>query len=375
MASSRLTWVYKRQHRAKDVPKDVIDEYESIIRHLYLDQNMTRLEVISHLKDSHGFTLTTSQFAKATKRWGFYKQPRQAQTIVQALEATIVPEPEPLDAIFDIEVDASGADDENESLFHTVNTLVLDSETLKNIENDDSLSRGDSCDKNHHSVPASQRQPRTDEGSCKEPSRETSDTLQKDENYHRTIRMPSRKCQPAGVKSPIRIWSAPKDQIPLTSRCSPTRVMDQRQKTLLTAEKTADSSSDYLACCYLFQDSFDCIEKKIRIGGKNIAGENLIRQLLDLMRIARSWRMAHYAIDLLQDSRFLEAAERDADETSVLPYTSAQDRMLFHAYLSGIYALIEGLEDEVQRHLGRLRQIRDELLANPNCSINVPEPV
>ncbi|KAJ4111220.1 hypothetical protein NW769_007397 [Fusarium oxysporum] len=120
---------------------------------------------------------STSQFAKATKRWGLYKQPRQAQTIVQALEATISPESEPLGAIFDIEVDALGADDENESLFHTVNTLSPDSRIPKNTEND--------------------------EDSCKEPSQKTGDTLMEAQEGRRKTRGSSSRCHPADVKSPI----------------------------------------------------------------------------------------------------------------------------------------------------------------------------
>ncbi|KAJ4051451.1 hypothetical protein NW760_006049 [Fusarium oxysporum] len=345
MASSRLTWVYRRQDRAKDVPKNVLDEYKNIIRHLYLDQNMTRLEVLSYLKDNHGFTLTTSQFAKATKRWGLYKQPRQAQTIVQALEATISPESEPLGAIFDIEVDALGADDENESLFHTVNTLSPDSRIPKNTEND--------------------------EDSCKEPSQKTGDTLMEAQEGRRKTRGSSSRCHPADVKSPIRISSAPKAQIPLTSRCSTSRILDQKQNTLLICDTTPELYLDYLACCYLFQDSFNCVAGNIHFSGKIAADENLIRQFLDLMRIAKSPSMGQSVINLLRYFHLLEAAEGDADKTSVLPYTSAQDRMLFHAYLSSIYSLIQGRENQAQRHLGRLRQIRDELVASPNCSLSM----
>lgn len=62
------------------------------------------------------------------------------------------------------------------------------------------------------------------------------------------------------------------------------------------------------------------------------------------MRIAKSSSMGQSAINLLLDFYLLEAAEVKTDEASALPYTSAQDRMLFHAYLSGLYVLIQGLE-------------------------------
>jgi transposase len=146
--------------------------------------------------------------------------------------------------------------------------------------------------------------------------------------------------------------------------------MDQRQ-TLLTHSTTAGLCSDYLACCYLFEDSFNCIEEIIRIHGRNLADENLIHQFLDLMRLARSPRMGESVIDLLRDFHLLDAAEGDADETSVFLDTPTQDRMLFHAYLSGIYVLLPCLDNKAQRHLGRLRQIRDELGASPSCSLGM----
>ncbi|KAF5598051.1 hypothetical protein FPCIR_3324 [Fusarium pseudocircinatum] len=83
---------------------------------------------------------STSQFAKATKHWGFYKQPRQAKTLARALEATALADPEPSGAIFDIEVDALDPADENESLFHIDNTLSPDFDIPKNAKDDE-----DSC--------------------------------------------------------------------------------------------------------------------------------------------------------------------------------------------------------------------------------------
>ncbi|KAF5576374.1 hypothetical protein FPCIR_12633, partial [Fusarium pseudocircinatum] len=87
MGSSNLKWVYGSTHRAQDVSNEAVDEYKNIIQQLYLDQNMTREEVLSHLKDTHGFSLSTNQFSKATKRWGFYKQSRRARANVTPPES------------------------------------------------------------------------------------------------------------------------------------------------------------------------------------------------------------------------------------------------------------------------------------------------
>ncbi|KAI1033957.1 hypothetical protein LB503_010983 [Fusarium chuoi] len=287
---------------------------------------------------------STSQFAKATKHWGFYKQPRQARTLVQALEATTLLEPEPLGAIFDIEVDAFGADDEDESLFHIDSTLDIP----KNAKDDEDL--------------------------CSELSRKAGDTSLEAQKSHRKTRVSSNRCHVADVKSPTA--NAPEAQIPSTLRFVPPRwrlpppkVLNLTQKVALRCGTAPQLYLDYLACCYFFQDSFDCIEE--RICGRTIADENLMRQFLDLMRITKSASSGQSVISLLRDSHLLEAVEGDADQTSVLPYTTAQDRMLFHAYLSAIYSVIQGKENRARRHLGRLRQIRDELLASPNCSLNM----
>ncbi|KAF5624614.1 uncharacterized protein FTJAE_10207 [Fusarium tjaetaba] len=288
---------------------------------------------------------STSQFAKATKHWGFYKQPRQAKTIARALEATALMEPEPSGAIFDIEVDALGADDEHEPLFHIDNTLSPDFDPPKNAKDD--------------------------EDSCKEPSRKAEDIFLEAEKSPQKTRLSSNRCHAANVKSPMRITNAPETQIPSTLRFSHPRVLDRNQKKFLMCGTTRELYLDYSACCYLFQDSFDCIMENIRFSSRIIADENLGRQFLDLMRMAKSTTMGESVISLLQDSHILEAAEGDADQTSVFPFTTAQDRMLFHAYLSRIYALIPGEEDQARRHLGRLRQIRDELVASPNCSLNM----
>ncbi|KAF4443400.1 HET-domain-containing protein [Fusarium austroafricanum] len=299
MSSSKLTWVYRRKDRAKDVSKDAIDEYKNIIRHLYLDQNMTRVEVLSHLKDNHGFTLSTSQFAKATKRWGLYKQPRQAQTLVQALEATIVQEPVPPGAVFDIEVDALGAIAENETSLQTGIDLIPDSNVLENIEDEPSSSGRDPNGKKNCSTDAPQRRPRTDEYPW-------------DLGY---------------------VDGEPEHRVADVTQRIPTVI--------------------------------------IRLYSKDLADENLIHQLLDLMRIAKSSRMGVSAIALLRELCLLGAAAGDTDETTLLLDASLQDRMLFHAYLAGIYGLFQGLENKTRRHLGRLREIKNELVASPDISLSM----
>ncbi|KAG9494879.1 hypothetical protein J7337_013108 [Fusarium musae] len=180
---------------------------------------MTRPEVISYLKDNYRFNLSTSQFAKATKHWGFYKQPRQARTLARALEATALADPESSGAIFDLEVDALHAANENESLFHIDNTLSPDFDRPKSAKDD--------------------------EDSCKEPSLKTEDTLSKAEKSHQRTRVSSNGCHTANVKSPMRITNAPKAQIPSTLRFSHPRVLDRNAKRSLVCDTTRELYLDY----------------------------------------------------------------------------------------------------------------------------------
>ncbi|KAF5637769.1 hypothetical protein F52700_4471 [Fusarium sp. NRRL 52700] len=139
MASSNLKWVYGLTHRAQDVSNEAVDEYKSVIRQLYLDQNMTRDEVLSHLQDVHGFSLSTNQFSKATKRWGFYKQPRQAQKRMRLpksiAEEKQAPNPlNPLDELFDFEPDILDTIDETESCSETGSQNFTDSQILGDVQ-------------------------------------------------------------------------------------------------------------------------------------------------------------------------------------------------------------------------------------------------
>ncbi|KAF4334821.1 heterokaryon incompatibility [Fusarium beomiforme] len=160
---SRLTWVYGRTHRAQDVSNEAVDEYKDIIQQLYLDQNMTRDEVLNHLKESYGFSLSTNQFSKATKRWGFYKQPRQAPTSVQAPEpiAEKVDETDPVEELFDFEPDTFDTIDETEAWVRTGSEYVPDPEILENVEDQLSSSELISNGHDHSLINISQPQPMT----------------------------------------------------------------------------------------------------------------------------------------------------------------------------------------------------------------------
>ncbi|KAF5583478.1 hypothetical protein FPANT_8163 [Fusarium pseudoanthophilum] len=148
MSSSNLKWVYGPTHRAQDVSNEAVDEYKSIIQQLYLDQNMTRDEVLSNLQDSHGFSLSANQFSKATNRWGFYKQPRRVQTRIQPPESITdereAPNPHnPPEELFDFEPDVLDTILETETCFRDSSETVADSHTLEDVQEQSSSTEMD----------------------------------------------------------------------------------------------------------------------------------------------------------------------------------------------------------------------------------------
>ncbi|KIL95590.1 hypothetical protein FAVG1_00327 [Fusarium avenaceum] len=75
MAQRELLFIHGRAPRATGVSDGALDEYKNLIGDLYLTQNYTRKQVIAYLEGEMRFSISPSQFSKATKRWGFHKQP------------------------------------------------------------------------------------------------------------------------------------------------------------------------------------------------------------------------------------------------------------------------------------------------------------
>ncbi|SCO43009.1 uncharacterized protein FFMR_07169 [Fusarium fujikuroi] len=139
MGSSNLKWVNGSTHRAQDVSNDAVDKYKTIVQQLYLDKNMTREEVLNHLKEGHGFSLSTNQFSKATKRWGFYKQPRHGraanpppQSIMKEYDAYNPFDPQ--EELLKMEPDALDTIDEIEACSQTGSEIVTISLILEDFE-------------------------------------------------------------------------------------------------------------------------------------------------------------------------------------------------------------------------------------------------
>ncbi|KAF4454395.1 hypothetical protein FALBO_15836 [Fusarium albosuccineum] len=259
MAASKLTWVYGPTHRAKDVSNETLDEYQGIIRQLYLNQNMTRDEVLGHLKHVHGFTLSLrspSQFSKATKRWGLYKQLRQDRTSARAPKTTIVQELGQLGEVFDIEVDVSDAVGEQGIPFQTGSRFILDSTDLKTTENKSSFSKRDTQDQQPRSINHSQRQPPIFADETLISPLNSGFRMQgnlemviENESLHRPMSPQGPQQRKACFEPTEGSIFDDLDHSLLPKRLRPGEHDDENM------------FADYLTCCYIYNDSFDYLER------------------------------------------------------------------------------------------------------------------
>ncbi|KAF4440171.1 hypothetical protein FACUT_3694 [Fusarium acutatum] len=81
MAPRELSFIHSRAPRAAGLSDNAVDEHKDLIGDLYLTRNYTRDQVINYLETNLSFAISRDQFSKATRRWGFHKQPRGALSI------------------------------------------------------------------------------------------------------------------------------------------------------------------------------------------------------------------------------------------------------------------------------------------------------
>ncbi|KAF5230746.1 hypothetical protein FANTH_13738 [Fusarium anthophilum] len=254
------------RHRAHDMSNEAVDEYKSIIQQLYIDQNMTREEVLSHLLDFHRFSLSyvklntvprvvsnyltdkancsTNQFSKATKRWGFYKQPRQVQAKIMPPESTTEEDKalnplNPPEELFDFEPDFLDTIDETEACFPADSENVAESQILKDVQGQLPYTESNFVSEPPPSVNHWQPEPMSVSTLC--------DALPCDTD----IDLPeSSKRQLQHLKNARKLATG---QHSISSKMF--------AKVSLDSYLNIKSRAEYLTCCYLFQDAVYCLER------------------------------------------------------------------------------------------------------------------
>ncbi|KAJ4166340.1 hypothetical protein NW765_007575 [Fusarium oxysporum] len=88
MAPREIVFASEPAPRAARLSDKAVDEHEELIGDLYWTQNWTRDQVINYLQTNLSFTISKDQFSKATRRWGFNKQPRGGRSIQRSPNET-----------------------------------------------------------------------------------------------------------------------------------------------------------------------------------------------------------------------------------------------------------------------------------------------
>ncbi|KAF5684621.1 hypothetical protein FDENT_6626 [Fusarium denticulatum] len=215
----------------------------SIIQQLYLDQNMTREEVLSHLQGVHGFSLSTNQFSKATKRWGFYKQPRQVRTNVKPPESIAEEEaPNQLNSqeeLFDFEPDVLDTIDETEACSETGIENSIDSQILEHVQSQFSYTGRNLASELPPSLNHSQPQAMDVDFPCDAVPFGTDKSLPESSKGQLEKLKNARKLETGSHSSSSKTFA---------------KVFhDNRINNKLRV--------DYLTCCYLFQEALHCLDK------------------------------------------------------------------------------------------------------------------
>ncbi|QKD48946.2 uncharacterized protein FOBCDRAFT_196412 [Fusarium oxysporum Fo47] len=86
MAPREIVFAPEPAPRAARLSDKAVDEHEELIGDLYWTQNWTRDQVINYLQTNLSFTI--SSVLKATRRWGFNKQPRGGRSIQRSPNET-----------------------------------------------------------------------------------------------------------------------------------------------------------------------------------------------------------------------------------------------------------------------------------------------
>ncbi|KAH7211741.1 hypothetical protein DER44DRAFT_881449 [Fusarium oxysporum] len=88
MAPREIVFAPEPAPRAARLSDKAVDEHKELIGDLYWTQNWTRDQVINYLQTNLSFTISKDQFLKATRRWGFNKQPRGGCSIQRSPNET-----------------------------------------------------------------------------------------------------------------------------------------------------------------------------------------------------------------------------------------------------------------------------------------------
>ncbi|KAI7758540.1 hypothetical protein LZL87_006931 [Fusarium oxysporum] len=323
MALRELSFIHSRAPRAAGLSDKAVDEHKELIADLYLTQNYTRDQVINYLKTNLSFTLSRDQFSKATRRWGFHKQPRGGASI-QSTPNETASQGTPSETVSNEPSCTTTVDDSTDQ------GLILTNESSKRPRSGtSSISRRSDITAHGPSSPLPRRplkrpKPRGESGDyTAESSSDTPLNLSTDGDFAFT---------------PLTIPSTPRFQYTYNDKLS----------------------AEYLSCCYRYTKAFSYYCKiSIPFQYKTSSAKQRRARILDMARTAKKRRTCEIVRVMMESELKMSNDPLIGEEPNLCPSDEVEmcriQSFLFHRHLAQIYAhRVEDTSLE-QKHLDKAR--------------------
>ncbi|KAF5705589.1 hypothetical protein FMUND_12029 [Fusarium mundagurra] len=325
MAPRDLSFIHSRAPRAAGLSDNAVDAHKDLIGDLYLTQNYTRDQVINYLETNLSFTISRDQFSKATRRWGFHKQPRGSLSVQSTPNGT-ASQSTPSETASNEPSCVTTVDD------YTDQGLILGNESSKRPRSGtSSINRRSDITAHGPSSPLPRRplkrpKPRSESGDyTAESSSDTPLILSTDEDV---------------ITTPLTAQSSPRCQYTYDDKLS----------------------AEYLSCCYRYTKAFNYYLKiSIPFQHKTPSVKQRRARMLDMARTAKKRRLCEIVRVMMESELKMSKDPLIGEEHSPCPVDgvemSPMQSFLFHRHLAQIYAH-NGDTSLEQKHLDKARNFR-----------------
>ncbi|KAM0339562.1 hypothetical protein ACHAPU_010861 [Fusarium lateritium] len=323
MAPREISFVHSRAPRASGLSDKAVDEHKELIGDLYLSQNFTRDQVIDYLKTNLSFNLSPDQFSKATRRWGFHKQPRGGPSTQRS---------------------------PNETVSQSAPSRIASDEPSCTTTADDSTDQEETLTKE------SSKRPRSDASSI---SRRSDITANGPSSP--LPRRPLKRPKPRSESGDATAEGSSHMQLSFVTdgdvTFTPSTIEESPRSQYMYDDKL---SAEYLSCCYRYTKAFSYYCKiSIPFQHKTSSAKQRRTRILDMARTAKTRRTSE-VVRVMMESE-LQMSNDPLIEEGPNPCPSDEVEMccmqsfLFHRHLALIYAHRSGDTSRVEEHLDKAR--------------------
>ncbi|KAF4341893.1 hypothetical protein FBEOM_4210 [Fusarium beomiforme] len=336
MAQQELSFIDRRAPRAARVSNQAVDAHKELIRELYLEQSYTRDQVVNYLATNLDFILSPDQFSKATRRWGFRKQPRAVDSSERPL---------------------------NEAVSKCTASDTTSNEVLCTTTEDD----------------AAEQEPTLLSKSSKRPRSDASSISRKSDI--RTLG-PSSPLPRPPTKRPKPKGDSDKTTVP--HRHVNFVIENDFSFTPSTDEATSryqyiyddKLSGEYLACCCRYTKAFNCYWRiSVPFQYKTYSAKQRRNRILDMARTAKTQRTCEAVRVMMESELGISKDPLTEEKSDQYPRVQAEmcrmQSFLFHCHLAQIYAHRSDGESSVHEHLDKARTFVQKLETESTASTDL----